>query len=149
MKRLILFFSLLLCLNLNAADTTQFRIKEDSAGIVLEKDYRLNILTQKLIVHNKLVSKITAGGKLKGYRVQVISTSNREKAFKVKGELLEKFKEHKTYVLFQSPFFKVRIGNFLEKADADEFRKILMQYYPAGVFVVQDLIDYIPKEEDL
>jgi hypothetical protein len=33
------------------------------------------------------------------------------------------FPEEKTYVIFQSPNFKVRIGNFIKKEDADKFKE--------------------------
>ena len=84
----------------------------------------------------------------KGYRVQVVSTSNRDQAFKIKGELLSRFPDQKSYALFQSPNFKVRIGNFLKKADAEKFKLQLQKYYTTGLFVIEDAIDYTPTKEE-
>jgi hypothetical protein len=116
--------------------------------IIIHKDARMDVLTSKQILANKKASLQTSSGQYKGFRVQVVSTSNRDQAFKVKGELLSRFPDQKSYALFQSPNFKVRIGNFLKKADAEKFKVQLQKFYSTGVFVVEDAIDYIPTKEE-
>jgi hypothetical protein len=116
--------------------------------VIVHKDARMDILTSKQILANKKASLQTSSGQYKGYRVQVVSTSNRDQAFKVKGELLSRFPEQKSYALFQSPNFKVRIGKFLKKADAEKFKVQLQKFYSTGVFVVEDAIDYTPTKEE-
>ncbi len=116
--------------------------------IIVHKDARMDVLTSKQILANKKASLQTSTGQYKGYRVQVVSTSNRDQAFKVKGELLSRFPEQKSYALFQLPNFKVRIGNFLKKADAEKFKLQLQKFYSTGVFVVEDAIDYTPTKEE-
>lgn len=116
--------------------------------VIVHKDARMDQLTNKQIQANKRASLLTSSGQYKGYRVQVVSTSNRDQAFKVKGELISKFPDQKTYALFQSPNFKVRIGNFIKKADAEKFKLQLAKLYATGVFVVEDAIDYTPTKEE-
>jgi hypothetical protein len=116
--------------------------------IIVHKDARMDILTSKQIIANKKASLQTSAGQYKGYRVQVVSTSNRDQAFKIKGELLSRYPDQKSYTLFQSPNFKVRIGNFLKKADAEKFKLQLQKFYSTGVFVVEDAIDYAPTKEE-
>ena len=116
--------------------------------VIIHKDARMETLTAKQIQANKRASLLTSTGQYKGFRVQVISTSNRDLAFKVKADLLSRFPDQKSYALFQSPNFKVRIGNFLRKADAERFKLQLLKTYPDGVFVVEDAIDYIPTKEE-
>ena len=116
--------------------------------VIVHKDARMDVLTSKQITANKKASLITSSGQYKGYRVQVVSTSNRDQAFKIKGELLSRFPDQKSYTLFQSPNFKVRIGNFLKKDDAEKFKLQLVKLYNTGVFVVEDAIDYIPTKEE-
>ncbi|BAV04211.1 Sporulation related domain-containing protein [Filimonas lacunae] len=112
--------------------------------IVVRKDSRLETLTAKQASTNKLAGKMTSNGLYRGFRLQVLNTRSREQAFQVKTELLRRFPEEKTYLLYQSPYFKVRIGNFLERADAEEFRQMVMKQYPQGVFVIDDAIEYRP-----
>jgi hypothetical protein len=116
--------------------------------VIFHKDARMDILTSKQIISNKKAALQTSTGQFKGYRVQVVSSSNRDQAFKVKGELLSRFPDQKSYTLFQAPNFKVRIGNFLKKADAEKFKLQLQKFYTTGVFVVEDAIDYTPTKEE-
>jgi len=117
-------------------------------SITVKKDPRLDVLTAKQAAANKRNSMMTSNGQYKGFRVQVMSTRDRTKAMSTKSDLLTRYPEEKSYTVYQSPYFKVRIGNFIKKEDAEAFRKILSRSYPEGVFVVPDIIDYTPPEED-
>lgn len=119
-----------------------------SDSVIVKKDARLDILTAKQIAINKRSTMLTSNGQYKGFRIQVVSTTNRDQAFKIKTDLLMKYPEEKTYVMFQSPYFKVRIGNFLKRADAEKFRKDLNKAFPQGVFIVEDAIDYTPPPDE-
>jgi hypothetical protein len=116
--------------------------------IIVHKDVRLDILSTKQAAVNKLTSKMTSSGQFKGYRLQVLNSRSRDEAFKIKSELLQLFPEQKSYVLFQSPYFKVRIGNFIERSDALSFRNLLSKKYPQNVYVVEDIIEYSPREDE-
>jgi hypothetical protein len=91
---------------------------------------------------------LTSSGQYKGFRLQVISTNDREKAFGIKSDLMNRYPEEKAYVMFQSPYFKVRIGNFIKREDANKFRKNLNKLFPQGVFVVEDAIEYTPPPDE-
>lgn len=117
--------------------------------IVVRKDNRLDLLTAKQAQLNKRTAMLTSDGQYKGYRLQVISTNSRDQAFRIKTELLSRFPDHKTYTSYQSPLFKVRIGNFVKREDAEQFRKLLNRFYPKGVYVVEDVIEYNLAEDEL
>lgn len=117
--------------------------------VILVKDVRMDLLTIKQAQVNKRSSMMTSSGQYKGYRIQVVSTSSRSKAQDVKTEMMRQFPDQKAYLLFQSPNFKVRVGNFLKKEDAEKFRKQLNKVYPTGGYVVEDAIEYVPKEEEI
>ena len=116
--------------------------------VIVHKDPRLDIFTAKEAAVNKLTSKMTSNGQFRGYRLQVINTRNREEAFKLKADLLRQYPSQKSYILFQSPYFKVRIGNFIKKADAVLFQKQLSQTYRQNAYIVEDVIDYTPKDDE-
>lgn len=116
--------------------------------IIVRKDARLDVLTAKQILVNKRSSMLTSTGQYKGFRIQIISTNDREKAFGIKADLLNRFPEEKAYVMFQSPYFKVRFGNFLKREDAEKMRKPLNKLFPQGVFIVEDAIEYTPPPDD-
>jgi hypothetical protein len=115
--------------------------------VLLVKDARMDVLIAKQAQVNKRTSMMTSGGQYKGFRIQVISSNSRDNASAIKTDLMNKFPEHKSYIIFQSPNFKVRIGNFIKREEAEKLRKQLNKYFPQGVYVVEDAIEYYPKEE--
>ena len=116
--------------------------------VIVHKDSRLDIFTTKEAAVNKLTSQMTSNGQYRGYRLQVLNTRNRESAFTAKADLIRLFPLYKTYLLFQSPYFKVRIGNFLKKPDAVSFQKQLSRIYGQNAYIVADVIEYTPKEDE-
>ncbi len=65
-------------------------------SIIVKKDPRLDILSNKQALANRKASMLTANGLYKGFRIQVISTSKRDDAFRIKAELLSKFPYQKS-----------------------------------------------------
>ncbi len=130
-------FLFMVCLSASAADS-----------IVVKKDPRLDVLSARQVSINKFTSKMTSAGLYKGYRLQVLNTRNREDAFKMKADLLKQYPDQKTYMFFQSPYFKVRFGNFTERSDAERYKKELSLIYPQGIYVIEDAIELSSKEED-
>ncbi len=116
--------------------------------VIIRKDPRLDILSAKQALINKRATMMTSTGLYKGYRIQVVSTTNRDEANAIKSEVLSRFTDEKAYLSYNSPYFKVRIGNFIKKEDAEKFRKVLLKIYPKGVYVVEDAIEYSMKDED-
>lgn len=136
--QILLFIPIILWVNIAFANDT----------IIVKKDPRIDVLTSKQISINKRSSMLTSSGQYKGYRIQVMSTTSRDQAFNIKGDLLNKFPTEKSYIMFQSPYFKVRLGNFLKREEAETFRKNLNKLFPQGVFIVDDTIEYIPPIEE-
>lgn len=117
-------------------------------SVVVKKDARLDVLTARQVLMNKRMAMMTVNGLYKGYRIQVISTSRRDDAFKMRADLMTRFPDQKTYVIFQSPNFKVRIGNFIKKEEAEKYKAQLNKIYPQGVYIVDDGVEYTPKEDE-
>ena len=117
--------------------------------IIVSKDPRLDILTQKQAEINKRTSMMTSSGLYKGFRIQLLSTTNRDEANKIKGDVLTKFTDQKAYLTYHSPYFKVRVGNFIKKEEAEKFRQQLNKYYPQGVYVVEDAIEYTLNADEV
>jgi hypothetical protein len=92
---------------------------------------------------------MAGNGLYRGFRIQVISTNQRDQAFRIKAELLTNFPDHKSYIIYQSPNFKVRIGNFIKKEDAEMLKSQLNKFYPRGVYIVDDAVEYNPREDEL
>ncbi len=78
-----------------------------------------------------------------GYRIQVFFGSDRTDANKVKAEFSEKYPDVDVYVVYESPNFKVRVGNYRNKIEAQKLLHDLKQKYD-GAFIVPDKIKF-PK----
>ncbi|MEE8335831.1 MAG: SPOR domain-containing protein [Candidatus Neomarinimicrobiota bacterium] len=77
---------------------------------------------------------------LEGFRVQVLATQSLQKADRLKGILSEKYGSE-IYINFEAPNYKVRVGNFILKADAEKLRSILnVSGYPQA-WIIRSRID--------
>jgi hypothetical protein len=80
--------------------------------------------------------------------VLVINTNDRKAALDVKSRLMTDFPDHKTYLIYQSPYFKIQIGNFRDRKEAENLRKQIIRIYPSGVIVVPATVEYKPEKEE-
>lgn len=61
-----------------------------------------------------------------GFRVQLTQTSNREQAKGIRDLAILRFEEE-VYMVFEAPYYKVRIGDFTEWPHAEELQKVAKQ----------------------
>ncbi|MBL0911878.1 MAG: SPOR domain-containing protein [Bacteroidia bacterium] len=87
--------------------------------------------------------------KPKGYRVQLIAESgqgSQDRAQATRSAYLSRYKnEHKAYLIFDAPNFKVRVGDFQTKFEAAILWKKLQAEFPNS-YVVEDDIHVIQKK---
>jgi hypothetical protein len=133
----LIIAALFFAVEVSAADT-----------IVVIKDPRLDILSQKQAFINKRTSVLTSSGKVKGFRIQITSTSSRDQAFNAKAAVQSKFSDQKVYTTYQAPLFKVRVGDFVKREDAERYRKLMLSIFPTGMYVVEDVIEVSLEDID-
>ena len=114
-------------------------------GVVVMKDARINTLLKKQADINKKV--IESKKPTKGFRIQVLNTNDRNQALTAKSKLLSLYPEHKVYLMYQAPYFKIRFGNFVDRNDANRLKKELSRMFPAGVFVIPSEIEVKQEKE--
>ena len=117
----------------------------DSNRVVVHKDPRIDLLMKKQIEINEITTR-NSRRSAQGYRIQVISTNNRNKALEAKTKIYQRFPELKTYLMYQSPFFKLKVGNFLDRQDAENYMQDIIQLFPTGVYVVRDVVEVKPEK---
>ncbi|MES2726238.1 MAG: SPOR domain-containing protein [Bacteroidota bacterium] len=72
-----------------------------------------------LIEKNKTVNN--ANKVIKGYRIQLFSGTERNNANAVKTKFLKLFPDQTAYLIYNQPYFKIRVGDFRTKIDAEIF----------------------------
>ena len=142
MKKLFLFLCVLSMAFMAGA---QMIVDTVSSTVYVTRDSRYDLLVKKKAEINKKAAD--ARKPTKGYRIQVLNTTDRNQASAAKARLLGQFPEHKTYLMYQAPYFKLRIGNFVEKAEADDLKRKLTRLFPTGVFVIPSDIETKPEKE--
>jgi len=119
----------------------------DTSSVIVHKDPRIDLLIKKQAEINEETTR-NARKVARGYRLLVVNTNNREEAINAKTKLYQYFPELKSYLIYQSPYFKLKAGNFKEKKDADMYQQRLNKVFPKGVFIMSDYIEVKPEKEN-
>lgn len=117
----------------------------DSAGVTVNKDPRIDMLIKKQIDINEETTRDTRRT-APGYRIQVINSNDRNKVFAVKAKIYQLYPELKPYLMYQPPFYKLKVGNFKTREEAEEYRKELSSQFPTGLYIVRDVIEVKPDK---
>ena len=119
----------------------------DSNSVIVHKDPRLDLLVKKQANINDITSR--DGRRTdKGFRLMIISTNNRDEALAAKTKVYTFFPDLKAYMWYQSPYFRVKAGNFKDRKDAEAYQRRLNTYFPKGVFIMKDIIEVKPSKNN-
>ena len=120
-------------------DSNQFQ----EAQLQIFQDPRLEILLQRHIEYNK------KKGGMNGYRIQIFFGSGRtarDDANETKAKFLSYFPDTRAHILYQSPFYKVRVGDFRTKNEALKFYRRVQRRFP-NAYIIPDTINFPELEE--
>jgi hypothetical protein len=78
----------------------------------------------------------------------VINTNKRNEAIDAKTKIYTYFPELKAYLIYQTPYFKLKAGNFRTRDEADRYRKNLNSVFPKGVYIINDTIEITPEKDN-
>jgi hypothetical protein len=120
---------------------------QDTSSVVVHKDPRIDLLLKKQGDVNAAIKKANART-ARGFRILVINTNKRDEAIAAKTKLYTNFPELKAYLVYQSPYFKLKVGNFKTREEAQQYQKSLGYYFPKGVFIVTDTIEVTPEKDE-
>lgn len=107
-------------------------------------DYRINTLVEK---HKTWCDK---RGSIKGFRIQIFFDSgnnSKSKALSAMSEFRSKHPKNEAYLMFQEPNYKVRVGDFRTRMDAQRFLHEITDDYP-NAFIVKDNEINFPSLDD-
>ncbi len=139
MKVLLSMLISLIFLKLNA--------QSDSNSVIVYKDPRIDMLIKKQIDINEETTRDTRRT-ASGYRILVINSNDRTKVFAAKAKIYQLYPELKPYLMYQSPFYKLKVGNFRTKEEAEDYRKELSRDFPTGLYLMRDIIEVKPEKKE-
>lgn len=119
--------------------------QRDSTGVVVHKDPRIELLVKKQIEYNERTTRESRRF-IKGYRIIVMSTNDQNKATDAKTKLYQEFPELKAHLQWQPPYFRLKVGDFKTRAEAEEYLDNVKRFFPTGVYVVSDTIEVNPDK---
>ncbi len=117
MNRFLGIFFVAMLLFPVANSYAQIKVMDDTPpmqGMQLHADPRLAILLKKHVSTGG--AGIISSGR--GYRVQIYSGNDRNKATAAKIDFMRRFPDVHTYMTYVSPQFRVKVGDFRTRAEA-------------------------------
>jgi hypothetical protein len=128
-----LYISVVLSLLALGACAQDSIVVERPKNYTVRQDEKISALLEKYIDYNR--NKEFA----EGYRLQIMYTDVRDEAYKSKGALYKEFSDLASYVEYEQPYYKVRLGDFKTRLEATFFLHQVIAVYP-GAFIVKDKI---------
>lgn len=116
----------------------------DSVSVSIIKDPRINRLVKKQAQINEETTRANRRT-MPGFRIQVINTNDRKVAIDTKTKVYQLYPELKAYIQYQSPYFRLKIGNFKTRQEAQEYLSGLSKDFLGNLFIVRDIIEVRPE----
>ena len=133
MKKLVIFFILIPLLGF-----TQQKTNFNEEGIRSKNEERVDNLVKK---YKKI---LTNTGGSQGWRLQIKFTSKRENILSYQRRFTNLYPEIPAQITFDSPYYKLTVGNFRTKNEAlkikNKIRKSFPGTHPISIIVDTDLL---------
>jgi hypothetical protein len=116
-------------------------------SVAFVKDSRVDVLVKKHIESNQVLQ-------VNGFRINIFFQSgnhSRGSAMATQSAFAERFPDMKSYVNFEEPYFRVNVGNFRTRLEANAALENLRLVYPQAnvvrdVLNLKDLLGIVPDE---
>lgn len=115
----------------------------------VKKDPRLDILAKKEADYNDALA--SGMRSTKGYRLMLLSTTDRAQAMSIRTQLLQRYPDQKVYTTFELPNIKLKFGNFVEREDADKMRQEITKskLITTNIYIVPETVEVkVDKTKD-
>lgn len=100
-----------------------------------------------LIARRAELNKAVGADLVNGYRVQIFTGPNRKDAYSIQSKFQEEFPDIRTYVIYNEPNFKVRVGDFKNRMDAEKLQDDLKKWF-TGMFIITEKINPPKTDND-
>lgn len=115
---------------------------QNTTSVIIKKDPRIDLLIRKQAQINEVTTR-AARSSGPGFRIQVANTNDRNKALDAKTKVYKVYPELKAYLLYQAPYFRLRVGNFKTREEAAAYQKKMANQFES-LLIVRDVIEIKP-----
>jgi hypothetical protein len=107
----------------------------DTGSVNIHADQRLAVVVSKPTNTNRAFI-----GKVRGFRVQIYNGNDRKKASQSKLDFMRAFPGVRSYLVYNNPQFRVRVGDFKSRREAmDLYNKVSGKFNPC--MIVPDVVN--------
>jgi hypothetical protein len=135
--RILLVTGLLIISGRITAQQTNDTSNAPLTGVVIHADSRLALLTVPKAKSSSSRSGIIRSGR--GFRVQIYNGNDRIRATQTKVDFMRRFPGIRTYMTYIQPQFRVKVGDFRSRSEAQKMYQQLSTLY-SPVMIVPDII---------
>ena len=122
--------------------------QSDSGNVMVYKDPRLGLLVRKQAQINEETTR-NSRRTMSGFRIQIVNSTDRNIAIDAKTKVYQLYPELKAYLLFQSPYYRIKVGNFKTRSEAETYMKSLQRNFSGSIFILKDIIEVKPENDFL
>ena len=111
--------------------------------VEVDKDPKVDSLIGNYLVGGKTAKGGAGPASSFGYRIQIFSGSDRKNAYDLQAKCQDRFPEMHTYLSYRDPNFKVKVGDFRSRIEAE---KMIEEMRPSftGLYIISEKIN-LPK----
>lgn len=109
---------------------------QDAGSLRVIADPRLDTLQH-------LSSRLQRIQQIEGFRIQIFMESGNEavsRADQAINRFRDAFPNHKTYLTFGQPYYRVRVGDFRSRLEAEGQLRHITRFFPQA-FIIKDMIE--------
>ncbi len=146
MKQVVLFVLLNMFMAAAWCQTTDSIPASSRGKVTVTKDDRIDMLGKKMAEYNEGLAFKTRLEQ--GYRLMMLNTTDRTLAIQIRSRLMQQYPDQNVYMSFQSPYIKLKFGDFLDKEDAEKMRKELtnLKIVTGNIYVVPEMVEVKPDK---
>ncbi len=135
---------LILIFILSAMPVNLFAQADGNGHVVIVQDPRIDSILNKHLEMNEALLLNADNYAIDGYRIQIFEESGNKsstRAREVMSEFSSKYTDMPIYLTWQAPNFKVRVGDFRTRMEAEGFLRKIKRDYPIA-WVIKDKIKF-------
>lgn len=116
----------------------QFATAQERGKVMVTMDPQIDSLIAKRL---ELSKNVKSGNSISvsGFRVQIFSGLERQSAYTEQAKFKVRYPGYNTYISYVQPNYRLRVGDFRTKLEAEKFMNELKKFY-SSMFIFPEMI---------